>query len=146
MQDLPHHYKVVGTAGPDGDVSLSTDKVKSISSAPPAEFDGPGDRWSPETLLLAAIADCFALTFRPIARASKFSWLSLKCEVEGTLELKEGKMKFTHFAINATLDVPQDANEEKAYRLLEKAEASCLVTNSLSGDTLLKSVVVTVGK
>ena len=23
----------------------------------PAEFDGPGDRWSPETLLCAALAD-----------------------------------------------------------------------------------------
>tara|TARA_R110002095_G_scaffold216356_2_gene213260 strand:+ start:1023 stop:1466 length:444 start_codon:yes stop_codon:yes gene_type:complete len=146
MQDLPHHYKVVGTAGPDGDVSLSTDKVKAISSAPPTEFDGPGDRWSPETLLLAALADCFALTFRPIAKASKFSWLSLTCVVEGTLELKEGKMKFTHFVINATLDAPEDSNEEKAYRLLEKTEANCMVANSLSGNALLKSAVVKVGR
>ena len=54
-------------------------------------------------------------------------------------------MKFTEFVINATMDVPEDNNEEKAYRLLEKAEANCLVTNSLSGDTLLKSVVVKIG-
>jgi uncharacterized OsmC-like protein len=66
--------------------------------------------------------------------------------VEGTLELKEGKMKFTHFVINATLDVPEDSNEEKAYRLLEKTEANCLVANSLSGNALLKSSVVKVGR
>tara|TARA_R110002074_G_scaffold170006_2_gene332253 strand:+ start:36366 stop:36533 length:168 start_codon:yes stop_codon:yes gene_type:complete len=53
-------------------------------------------------------------------------------------------MKFTHFAFNATLDLPQNTNEENAYRLLENTEVNCLVANSLSGETLLKSVVVKV--
>jgi len=141
MQDLPHHYRVAAKSGPEGDVSLSADKLQTLPSAPSPEFGGPGDRWSPETLLVAAVADCFILTFRAVARASKLSWVSLRCDVEGTLERSDGTTKFTEFRVNATLDVPPDANEERAHRLLEKAEASCLVTNSLSGTTHLNAVV-----
>jgi peroxiredoxin-like protein len=138
MKDLPHHYKVAATAGPDGDVSLSGEKMDVIRSAPPAEFGGPGDRWSPETLLVASVADCFVLSFRAVARASKLSWTSLSCEVEGTLERKEGAAKFTNFSINAALTVPEDTKEDRARRLLEKAEEICLITNSLSGATHLE--------
>jgi len=142
MRELPHHYRVAATAGPEGDVNLASNALDPILSAPPVEFGGPGNRWSPETLLIAAVADCFILSFRAIASASKLSWVSLSCECEGTLERREGTTKFTEFVINATLDVPQDANEERARRLLEKAESSCLITNSLSGTTLLNAVVL----
>lgn len=141
MQKLPHYYRVAATGGPEQDVSLVSDKLDTILSAPPEEYDGPGDRWSPETLLVAAVADCFILSFRGVARASGLSWLSLKCNVEGTLERVEGTTKFTEYNIKAALDVPQDTNQESAIRALEKAEATCLITNSLSGTTHLTTVV-----
>jgi len=86
MQEFPHHYSVAAVANPEGEVALQSDRLPSLTSTPPAEFGGPGDRWSPETLLVAALADCFVLTFRALARASKLSWLSLRCDVEGTLD------------------------------------------------------------
>jgi peroxiredoxin-like protein len=141
MHEFPHHYKVEASAGPDGEATLSGDRLDVISFASPVEFDGPGDRWSPETLLVAAVAGCFVLSFRAIARASKLSWISLICEVDGTLERVDGAMKFTRFVVHATLDVPQDTNEDRAHRLLEKAERSCLVTNSLSGERQLEAKV-----
>ena len=142
MQDFPHHYRVAANAVPDSDVSLSAEKLETLASAPPQEFGGPGDRWSPETLLVAAVADCFILSFRAIAKASKLSWLSLSCDVEGTLERVEGTTKFTEFNVNATLNVPADMDEQRARRILEKAEESCLITNSLSGATHLHAVVL----
>ena len=141
MQDLPHHYRVAATAGPDGDVDLASAELDSIRSAPPAEYGGPGDRWSPETLLVAAVADCFVLSFRAIARGSRLSWLSLNCSVEGTLARVEGTTKFTEFNINVTLGVPEGTDVERARRILEKAEASCLITNSLTGATHLSAEV-----
>jgi hypothetical protein len=33
----------------------------------PREFDGRGNQWSPESLLAAALADCFVLSFRAVA-------------------------------------------------------------------------------
>ena len=142
MQDLPHHYCVTAAATTAGDVTLGSEGVADIVSAPPREFGGPGDKWSPESLLVAAVADCFVLTFRAIARASKISWQSLSCEVTGTLERSDGVTRFTRFAVRATVHVPADANEERAVRCLQKAEAGCLITNSLSGTTHLEASVV----
>lgn len=145
MQSLPHHYKVAAAAKPEGDVSLSADKLESISSAPPAEFGGPGNRWSPENLLVAAVADCFILSFRSIATASKLSWISLECKVEGTLERIEGVTKFTRFEINAEIKVPPESTREKTLHLLEKAEGICLISNSLSAAKHLNAIVTVIG-
>lgn len=134
MENFPHHYTVKGNASPESNVSLSSEGVAVISSAPPTQFGGPGDKWSPESLLVAAVADCFILAFKAIARASKFDWKSLECEVEGVLDRSEKVTKFTAFHIKATLEVAPDTRQELAVRLLEKAEHSCLITNSLSGD------------
>ncbi|TFH09613.1 MAG: OsmC family peroxiredoxin, partial [Nitrosomonadales bacterium] len=95
MQDYPHHYKVVAVSATNGDVKLASEGLCEISSAPPKEFGGAGGKWSPETLLVASVADCFVLSYKAIAGASKLSWISLKCEVEGTLERSEGVSKFT---------------------------------------------------
>ena len=40
------------------------------------DFDGPGDAWSPEQLLLAAVEACFLLTFRAVAQASRLEFVS----------------------------------------------------------------------
>ena len=64
MEPFPHRYRVKGRGQVTGDVELSADGLTTLRSASPAEFDGPGGRWSPETLLVGAVADCFILTFR----------------------------------------------------------------------------------
>ena len=137
MLKLPHHYHVSATAESESAVQLASTGLPALESAAPAEFGGPGDKWSPETLLVAAVADCFILTFKAIARASKFSWVSLSCAVEGTLDTVDRLTQFTTFEIEASLRMPPDMNEEKAMRLLEKAEQACLITNSLTADTHL---------
>lgn len=70
MEEYPHHYRVAASTGSEGDVNLTSSELDPILSAPPAEFDGPGDLWSPETLLVAAVADCFILSF-------KLSWVAI---------------------------------------------------------------------
>ncbi|MGH0029303.1 MAG: OsmC family protein [Myxococcota bacterium] len=143
MQDLPHRYSVSALADTEGDVDLESEALPSLVSAPPAEFGGPGGRWSPETLLVAAVADCFVLTFRAIARASKLPWVSLRCEVEGTLDRVERVTRFTEFRVRASLRVPPDVDEERAQRLLARAEQTCLITNSLVAESHLSASVET---
>jgi organic hydroperoxide reductase OsmC/OhrA len=134
MHPFPHRYVVNAAVRPGGDVPLSTEGVRIIESAPPKEFDGPGNQWSPEALLTAAVADCFVLNFRAIAAASKFAWASLEARTEGTLDRVEGKMRFTRFDTHAKLQVPTGADVERAKKLLEKAELTCPVANSLSSE------------
>jgi len=111
------------------------------TEAPP-QFDGPGGKWSPETLLCASVADCFILTFRALARAAKLEWLHLECRVEGVLERRERLLQFTRYTTFATLTAPTGTDAVKARELLERAEHSCLIANSLRGTRALDARVI----
>jgi peroxiredoxin-like protein len=139
---LPHHYSATGSAKPTGLVELSSSDLPRLQSAAPADFGGPGDQWSPEDLLVAAVADCFVLSFRAIAAASKFEWNELACSVTGTLDKVERAMQFTEFTMQAKLSVSADADQDRAKRLLEKAEQTCFVTNSLNSTPHLEIEIV----
>lgn len=141
MQDLPHHYSVTASGSPDQNVMLSSAGLEDLETAGPPEFGGPGDVWSPETLLVGAVADCFILSFRATARAARLEWDSLQCDVVGTLEKIDRVTQFTRFDVRAELTVPAGTDEAKAHRMMEKAERHCLVTNSMTGDTHLEASV-----
>jgi len=141
-QKLPHQYQIVANAQQDGDIDLAGEGIPTLKTNAPAQFGGPGDQWSPEDLLVGSVADCFILTFRAIARASKLDWVNLECVTEGTLERIERVTQFTSFNIQAKLTVNSDIDPEKALKLLEKAESNCLITNSLKASTHLQTEVV----
>lgn len=141
MQELPHHYAVKASAVADSNVLLESPGLESLTTAGPAEFGGPGDLWSPETLLVAAVADCFILSFRAIARASKMEWISLSCDAVGDLDKIDKVTQFTGFRLRVRLEVPEGLREGKAERLLEKAEKHCLITNSMKAPSTLDASV-----
>ena len=145
MHPYPHQYTVSATGGPAGSVAVNATGLPEIETAPPVQFDGPGGTWSPETLLCASVADCFILTFRALAKASKLEWTGLACHVEGKLERVEGVTRFTGFTTHARLEVAQGADAGTAKTLLDKAERKCLITNSLTGTQTLEAEVVVAG-
>jgi organic hydroperoxide reductase OsmC/OhrA len=137
MQEYPHIYKASGAGGSEGNVVVSGKGLPDIDTQSPPEFGGPEGVWSPETMLAASVANCFILSFRAIARASKLEWNSLECSVEGVLDRVERTTLFTQFNIHAVLDVPGATRESMAQRLLEKAEQICLITASLKSEIKL---------
>lgn len=141
MHDLPHQYAVSASATTESNVDVSSPGLTNIESAPPTEFGGPGNLWSPETFLAAAVADCFVLTFRAIARGFKLDWTAVRCDVDAVLDRPEKITRFTQFRLQVTLDVPRGVDEAKARRLIEKAEHGCLITNSLDADIQLNAEV-----
>jgi organic hydroperoxide reductase OsmC/OhrA len=141
MHALPHHYSIAAIAHEVGEVTLGGAGLPDLPSAPPLEFDGPGDRWSPETLLVAAVADCFVLSFRAVARASTLAWQSVRCEAVGTLERVDGVTQFTAFHLDVRLSVPVGADVERARRALAKAERVCLIANSLKAEVHLTATI-----
>ena len=131
MQAFPHYYAVTATAGAGSPVTIQSTGLPALQSAPPAEFGGPGNLWSPETLLVAAIVDCYVLTFRAIAGMSKLSWISLTCEATGRLDRVDRVTQFVDVQIRARLSVSPGTDAEQARRVLVRAEEGCLITNSL---------------
>jgi peroxiredoxin-like protein len=132
VQAYPHRYDVHAAAESEGNVLLGSEGLPTLTTAAPPQFGGPGGQWSPETLLVAAAADCFLLTFRAIATASKLAWRHLDCDAEGVLDRGDGVVRFTALHLRARLVLPAGEDPDRAKRLLEKAEAACLVTNSLA--------------
>lgn len=141
MQPFPHRYITTATGSAEGPVAVDSPGLQSLTTAAPAEFGGPGNVWSPETLLCAAVADCFILTFRAVSRAARFEWTSLSCRVEAVLDRTAGGARFVHFVTYASLEIGCDADASRAEPLLAKAEHGCLVANSLSGTRDLVVVV-----
>ena len=137
MSQFPHSYSVKASANPKDNVELAADGLPTLHSAPPTEFGGPGDQWSPEDLIVAAVADCFVLSFRAIAAASKLEFTDIQCSVSGTLDKVERVTRFTQFQITADLKLPAGADKDRAQRSLEKAENMCFITNSLVGEVHL---------
>jgi organic hydroperoxide reductase OsmC/OhrA len=142
MQDYPHLYAVSADGGAEGEILVSSAGLEDIPTTAPPQFGGPEGSWSPETLLVASVANCFILTFRAIARGSRFEWSALQCSVRGTLDRVDNVTSFTRFEIDARLTIPAASNRDRAERLLEKSEAVCLVTNSLTGEKILNATIL----
>lgn len=142
MQPYPHRYGVHAAAEPEGSVAIDSEGTPTLATAPPPQFGGPGGQWSPETLLVAAAVDCFILTFRAIAGGSKLAWRHLDCDAEGVLDRSDGVVRFTALHMRARLTLPAGGDAERGKRLLEKAETTCLVTNSLAFRPTLTAEVI----
>ncbi|HKJ94820.1 MAG TPA: OsmC family protein [Gammaproteobacteria bacterium] len=138
METLPHRYNVAATGGPEGPVPVSADDLPTIETSTPVQFDGTGDRWSPEQLLIAAVADCFVLTFRSVARAARLDWRHLTAQVEGLLDRDDDRrMRFLEIQIQAEVIIPGESGRADAARCLDRAEKLCLITNSLTAQIQL---------
>ena len=132
MKPFPHQYDVHLTGGPSGYGTLSAAGIPDLRTAPPADFDGPGDAWSPEHLLLASVQTCFLFTLRAIASASRVDFISLDLDAAGTVGRQDGVTRFTEIVLRPRLVVARGTDRERALRMLEKSEKQCLVSASLS--------------
>jgi peroxiredoxin-like protein len=142
MKPFPHHYDAHLVGGATGYAELSSEGLPDLAVASPVDFDGPGDAWSPEHLLLGAVEACFLLTFRAVARYSKFNFVSMEVDAEGILDRIDGVTRFTEITLRPKLIIAEGEDRERALRLLEKAEKQCLITASLSTPVRLQPEVV----
>jgi organic hydroperoxide reductase OsmC/OhrA len=138
MHAFPHRYHVQADGAPTGSVRVSTDAAPTLETHAPPEFDGPPGYWSPESLLVASIADCFILSFRAVARASKLEWRSLSVGVEGVLDRVDGVTRFVGFIVSPRLTICSAERDHLAATVLEKSKRACLVTNSLAAECTLQ--------
>jgi organic hydroperoxide reductase OsmC/OhrA len=142
---FPHLYEATASAAQPGTlpVALASPGLPELQTAPPVQFGGSGTQWSPETLLVAALANCFVFTFRAVSAASMFGWLRIECRTEGKLERVDGVPRFSQFTTQAVLTLSPGADVRKATRLLKKAGRQCMIANSLRGSHTLAVRVIT---
>ena len=142
MKPFPHTYTAAASADPMGNVISTLGNGCRVEVAPPVEFDGVGDVWSPEELLMSSVANCLVLSFKSIARAYDLNWLHIECSADGQLEKVDRRVTFTKVHTRVTLTITSAEDESKAKRILEKAEDTCFITNSLSAETSLSFEII----
>jgi peroxiredoxin-like protein len=130
-----HRFRVVAwwAAGRTG-IAKSTSAPNAIHFTSPPAFGGVDGRWTPEELLLCAVASCFTTTFRAVAESSKFEYTDLQVEVEGAIVKTDAGYRLGEVFIRPHLIVPNEQQQEqaRALKLLQKAEGLCLVSHALS--------------
>ena len=125
---------------------INTDKADNngIEVATPPEFPkGIPGIWSPEHLFTAAVSSCLMTTFLSIAENSKLEFTHFECKSKGKLELVDGKFMMSEIILEPSVTIANESDREKAERILNKAEAACLISNSIrSKVTMVPSVRV----
>lgn len=127
---LPHHYAVSLAQVGELDALVESEGRPSLMISAPPEFDGLSGTWSPEHLLLSAVASCYFTTFRVIARAMHLEWSDFSIEIAGKLDLVERKPRFTAIDMSVRLRSPQ-GEVERMRRAIQKAKDGCIVAAAL---------------
>lgn len=105
----------------------------------PPEFKGHDGVWTPEHLFVAAVNSCFMTTFLAIAENSKLEFVSFSADAKGRLEKPDGRgFMMTEVILRPKLVISHARDAERAGRILEKAERSCLISNSIKTATRIE--------
>ena len=137
-----HRFRVVAwwASGRTG-IAQSSSAPNAIHFSSPPAFGGLEGRWTPEDLLLGAIASCYTTTFRTLADYSKFEYTDLQVEAEGVIRKAETGYSFGEVVVRLNLTLPRVVEQERAIKLLHKAKDLCLVSRALAVQPTFEPVV-----
>jgi organic hydroperoxide reductase OsmC/OhrA len=127
---FPHHYSVELGWSPGEAGLLTAQRNPPLPGGAPPDFGGREDWWSPEDLLLSAVALCFQTTFHAFAARAALPVARLEARCEGVLEKTKDGLRFTRFVLKVRLAVPA-ADAARARELAEASEKNCLVSRAL---------------
>jgi peroxiredoxin-like protein len=131
--DQVHNFRVVTwwSSGQSG-IAKCDSAPNAIQFTAPVAFGGLEGRWTPEDLLLNAIASCYTTTFHVVAEYAKLAYSDLEVEVEGIIRKTDSGYSFDEIIIRPHLTLCAGQKPGPALRLLEKAKTLCLVSRAVS--------------
>ncbi len=80
-------------------------------------------------------------TFLAMAVRAGLNFTGYESEAEGTLELVDGKFQVTTVTLRPRITLGPGADHEKAKELIAKAEANCLISNSVKARVTLEATI-----
>jgi peroxiredoxin-like protein len=142
MSDV-HYYEVAVKWDRDRIGMLTSPTLQDLQVATPPEFPkGVPGIWSPEHLFVSAANSCLMTTFLSIAENSKLEFESFSCGAKGKLEKVEGKFMISEIELMPKIKVKNEADKERALRIIEKAEHNCLISNSMKSKIILNPEII----
>lgn len=122
--------------------SLTVAGKPSVEVGTPPEFKGHEGVWSPEDLFVSSVNVCIMSTFLAYAQRAELAFESYESEAEGLLEFVDGRFVFTRIVVRPRVALRPGADRARAEEILHKAEANCLVSNSIRTEVVLEPTVV----
>src|SRR5260370_19960048 len=134
-----HTYRVVAwwSSGKAGLVK-SDSAPNAIHFTAPPQFGGLEGRWTPEDLLLAAVAGCYTTTLRAIAGSAQFDFTDLQVEASGTVRKVDSGYSFAQIVVRPNLKIASAEQRDRALDLLKRAEKLCLVSRALGPNVMFE--------
>jgi organic hydroperoxide reductase OsmC/OhrA len=109
-----------------------------------AELAGLQGRWTPEQLLLCALAGCFTTTFHEVARGAGFEFTDLEVEIESSVRRNRNTgCNFSEILIRPRLTVHSEELREQGLALLRKTKALCMISRAITIPQTLEGSVET---
>lgn len=122
---------------------LSSNGMENITVATPPEFPGGvPDIWSPEHLYVASANICLMTTFLAIAENSKLNFVSFSSGGKGKMERADGKFLITQIELTPKIVVNNEHDKERAARIIDKSEKTCLISRSMKTEIILKPEII----
>jgi organic hydroperoxide reductase OsmC/OhrA len=135
----PHHYDLDLT-WTGGDFCDLTSGARTLKGGPPAQFDGTDEtRWSPEHLILGALAQCLMATYFALNKRAGIETRSYTSKAEAVLDKTREGLVFTSFRVVVRLSVPA-ARVEDALKQVEAAKKYCITSNALKTTPTVEAV------
>ncbi|MGA7473940.1 MAG: OsmC family protein [Candidatus Sulfotelmatobacter sp.] len=122
-------------------IAQSNSAPNTIHFTSPPALGGMDGRWTPEDLLLGAIASSYTTTFRMLAENAKFEHTDLQVEVEGVLKNAATGYSFAEIHVRANLMIADEAERARAVKLLHMAKSLCVVSRALAIQQIFEPVV-----
>jgi organic hydroperoxide reductase OsmC/OhrA len=114
-------------------------------SSDPA-FRGDAKLLNPEDLLVASLASCHFLSYVAICARARLQVLSYADEASGTMDMKDGKMRFVEATLRPRVVIAAGADMEKAVKFHHTAHGQCFITNSVNFPVSNEPVVTAAAK
>jgi organic hydroperoxide reductase OsmC/OhrA len=114
-----------------------------IEVATPPDFPkGEPNIWSSEHLFVAAISSCLMNTFFAIAENSDLNYEGFECNAIGIVEKIDDKYLVTEVNLKPILTISDKADSDKALRVLDMTQKSCIISNSVTSKVLVYPKIV----
>lgn len=129
------------------DLNIDGKIAACVDVATPPEFSkGIPGIWSPEHLFTAAISSCLMTTFLAVAENSSLTFSSFSCDSKGKLEKVDGKYQMREVILEPVVTISDESHREKAMKVLRKAEANCLIANSVKSVISMNPTIIVKGQ
>lgn len=133
-----HHFYLQSN-WPGGRNDTGTIKSRNLYTdvSIPPEMGGPGIGTNPDEMLLGAAATCYIITLAAMLERSGIEKEDLHMHSEAIVDVTQGVFSYKKIIHQPHLVLTSETSERnfnKAKKLVEKAEGSCMISRALKGN------------